>query len=45
MFQLSELVIDISELRDMGLNEMEVCGYIEMFLENYDFSFRNAEVV
>lgn len=44
MFKLLELVADIQELRDLGLTDEEIEGYMDMFLENYD-CFDNTEIV
>lgn len=44
MFKLLELVADIQELRDLGLSEEEIEGYMDMFLENYE-CFKDNEIV
>jgi orotate phosphoribosyltransferase-like protein len=45
MFALLELVADLNELRDMGLSDDEIAGYLDVFIENYGALFLEAEIV
>lgn len=44
MFQLLEFLADVEDLRNLGLSEEEIEGYVELFFENYSEINKNAEV-
>lgn len=45
MFYMFELLCDIYNLREVGLTEEEIDGYLEIFFESYKEIARNIEVV
>jgi hypothetical protein len=45
MFNSMELLVEIYELREIGLTEEEIEGYIDMHFEKYMRFFCNAEIV
>lgn len=36
LFDMMEILGDEKELREMGLTEEEIEGYVEFFIDNYD---------
>lgn len=38
-----EIARDIKELNKIGLNQEEIEGYLEMFIENYEF-YKDKEI-
>jgi orotate phosphoribosyltransferase-like protein len=45
MFQMFELLSDLHNLREAGLTEEEIEGYLEIFFETYKEIVSSTEVV
>lgn len=45
MFQMFELLSDIDNLKEKGLTQDEIDGYLDMFFEAYSEIMLDAEVV
>jgi hypothetical protein len=45
MFKMLQLACDIIELRQLGLTDEEISGYIDFYIEDYDVEFYASEFV